>query len=123
MARMTARTGTSRHSTVPAARTLLVTGPQTRVLEQRPAMAPVGFSALTPGLLDRVQPAAVAFALFSPVQDAFQVLGRLERLGFRGRVLALAPPLPARRMVERELQAQAPMLRVRVLCLPVLAAP
>ncbi len=85
------------------------------------AVEVVDFARLTPALLDRLRPAALGFALFAEGHEAFQVLGRLERLGYRGRVLALAPPLPARRMVERELRAQAPGLRVRVVCLAELA--
>lgn len=80
----------------------------------------LAYAELTPGMLERLRPRAVAFALLARGQDAFQVLGRLERLGYRGRVLALAPPLPARRMVERELRAQARGLRVRVVCLAAL---
>lgn len=100
---------------------LLVRTPELRALAAPRLRVEVAFRQLTPGTLERLAPRAVGFALFAEDCDAFQVLGRLERLGYRGRVLALAPPLPARRMVERELQAEARGLRLRVLCLAALA--
>lgn len=64
---------------------------------------------------------AIAFALFAASPDAWQIAAHLTRLGFAGRILALSPALPNRAMVERELRADFPALRLRVM--PVLRAP
>jgi hypothetical protein len=62
---------------------------------------------------NRVQ--GVVFALFATVPDAWQIGSQLTRAGFGGRLFALSPALPNRRMVERELRADYPALRLRVL--------
>ena len=64
---------------------------------------------------------AVAFAVFAASPDAWQIGAHLTRLGFAGRILALSPVLPNRAMVERELRADFPALRLRVM--PVLGNP
>lgn len=70
---------------------------------------------LDAALIARLAPRAVVFALFGAQTDALAILGRLARAGHRGRVLALSPPLPNPRMVERELKARHPGLRLRIL--------
>ncbi|QYK40760.1 MAG: hypothetical protein KF887_15310 [Paracoccaceae bacterium] len=76
------------------------------------------FAALTLSVVDRLRPPAVALGLFCPANDAAQVLARLARLGYRGRVLLLSPPLPDKGMVERELRGQFRSLRLWVAELP-----
>lgn len=73
------------------------------------------FMAITGVVLTRLRPPAVVFALFGIQVDATAVLARLDGLKYRGRVFALTPPLPDAQMVERELQAQFPDLRFRVI--------
>jgi hypothetical protein len=87
----------------------------------RPVSAAKSTAALTPAVLERLNPQALGIAVFAADPDAFHALSRLARLGYRGRVLAFAPPLPRRKLVERELRAHAPGLRVRVVCLLALA--
>lgn len=74
------------------------------------------FAAITAGVFDRIDPLAVGLALFCPRVDATVVLERLLRIGYRGRILVLAPPLPDPRLVQRDLAALFPALRLRVLC-------
>jgi hypothetical protein len=101
-----------------AARFVLIGAPELAVLSaRRRAPAAVDLAALTPAVLERLNPQALGIAVFAADPDAFQALSRLARLGYRGRVLAFAPPLPRRKLVERELRAHAPGLRVRVVCL------
>lgn len=83
-------------------------------LPRRAVVLPLAYGALTQGLVDRLRPPALALALFDPDHDVALVLKRLARLGFRGRVLVLAPPLPDARMVQDELRATFPSLRLRV---------
>ncbi|HMO07886.1 MAG TPA: hypothetical protein PKD10_09580, partial [Paracoccaceae bacterium] len=73
------------------------------------------FAAITAGVFERILPMAVGLALFCPRHDATVVLDRLLRIGFRGRILVLAPPLPDARLVQRELDSLYPTLRLRVL--------
>lgn len=58
---------------------------------------------------------AIAFALFAASPDAWQIGAHLTRMGFAGRLFALSPALPSRAMVERELRADFPALRLRVM--------
>jgi hypothetical protein len=81
-----------------------------------PLMLPA--EAVTGTVLERLRPPAVAMALFCPVNDASRMLSRLERVGYRGRIALLSPPLPKPRMVERELRKQFPALRIWVVELP-----
>lgn len=69
---------------------------------------------LTAGLLARWMPAAVAMPLWSPRADAMQLLQDLSALGYAGPVEVLAPALPDRDMVLRELTLAAPGLRLRL---------
>lgn len=76
------------------------------------------FMAVTGTVLDRLRPSAVVFALFGIEVDATVVLARLDELDYRGRVFAISPPLPDPGMVERELRAEYPRLRFRVIVMP-----
>ncbi|MGQ0567611.1 MAG: hypothetical protein ACT4OK_21460 [Gemmobacter sp.] len=77
--------------------------------------APPRLSRLTADWIAERGAHAVVFALFARQPDAWQVCGHLRRMGYAGRVIALSPPLPNRRMVERELRADYPGLRLRVM--------
>ncbi len=104
-------------------RLVLVAAPELVALAgRRRPPPPVGLTAFTPAFLDQAAPAAIGLAVFAGKPDAFLVVQHLARLGYRGRVIALAPPLPRRSLVERELRAQAPGLRLRLVCLPALSA-
>ncbi|MFT4150173.1 MAG: hypothetical protein QM656_08250 [Paracoccaceae bacterium] len=63
-----------------------------------------------------LHPDEIACALFAPGHDATQVVARLETMGYRGLITVVAPPLPDPRMVERELRALGPGLRLRLVC-------
>lgn len=79
-------------------------------------------AALVAAIMAR-QPRAVATALFGQSPDILDLADRLARAGYRGRVLALAPPLPNRKLVRRELAAQGSGLRVVLVTLAALALP
>ena len=74
----------------------------------------VPFVRLDAALLARLAPRHVVCALFAADCDAMIVAERLTELGWRGRLMVVAHALPDRRMVERELQAIAPWIRVEV---------
>lgn len=71
------------------------------------------FPSLDGALLDQLKPAGVAFALFASGFDAPQLIARLSELGFTGWVCVITPPLPDRRMVERELRVFGGKLDLR----------
>lgn len=73
-----------------------------------------GYAALDGALLARVRPSRIVAPLFGRGFDATNVLAALERLGFAGPVVIAAPRLPDRRMVERELAALTPGLRIEI---------
>jgi hypothetical protein len=60
-------------------------------------------------------PDLVVLPLFGAGFDAIEALARLERFGFRGDVIVRTPDLPNSDIVERELAAVAPTLRVRLM--------
>ena len=70
------------------------------------------FSALTRTDLEALDPTAVVMPLFSADQDALSMVETLEEMGFRGRILVIAPALPRPQLVERELRAAGPGLRL-----------
>jgi hypothetical protein len=69
-------------------------------------------------LLSRVSPDAVAFSLIAPDADATQVLSLLNGCGYVGEAIILAPRLPNRAMVARELAALAPSVTLTLLETP-----
>lgn len=103
-------------------RILALDGPELAVLHERlPNRAKV---AMMPALLAVVaaqRPRAVAVALFGMSHDVLDLTEGLARIGYRGLVLALAPPLPNRKLVQRELASQAPGLRLRLVTVAALA--
>jgi len=74
-----------------------------------------GFAQLDAGLLARVLPDRVLLPLLSVGHDAMAVVERLEQLGYRGQITVIAPSLPRARMVEQELQALGPGMRLTLL--------
>ncbi|RFP89092.1 hypothetical protein DZK27_06830 [Rhodobacteraceae bacterium 63075] len=55
-------------------------------------------------------PDAVVSWLFCARYDIFDIATRLALSGYKGRVIAVSPPLPDKRMVLRELREAFPML-------------
>lgn len=66
-------------------------------------------------LLARLAPVQVICGLFDASADAMAVAERLAECGWSGRLTVLAPGLPDRRMVQRELQAVATGITVEVI--------
>jgi hypothetical protein len=61
---------------------------------ERTRVTLAAFAGLDQALLARVAPDIVALPLFGQGFDVLDALARLQTLGFAGRVMALAPPLP-----------------------------
>jgi hypothetical protein len=72
------------------------------------------FSGLDRDLLDHLKPAGIAFSLFPSGFDAPQLIERLNDLNYRGWVCVIAPELPDRRMVERELRTFGNKVDLRI---------
>jgi|APEBP8051073178_1049388.scaffolds.fasta_scaffold00020_249 hypothetical protein len=90
-----------------------------RVLPPDGAPVVVGsLGRLTAQLVDKVAPEMVVLPLMANGQDAVQVITRLDELSYAGQVVVLAPTLPDPAMVERELRATAPGLRLRLVMPP-----
>lgn len=105
-------------------RILAVDGPEIAVLAHRLPNRTV--AQLTASIVLTVaakQPRAVAVALFGMSHDVLDLAEGLARIGYKGRVLALSPPLPNRRLVQRELASQVPGLRLRLVTLAALTQP
>jgi hypothetical protein len=69
-------------------------------------------------LLARVSPDAIAFSLITSDADATQVLCLLKASGYAGEAIILAPRLPNRAMVVRELASLAPCVTLTLLETP-----
>lgn len=74
----------------------------------------VSFADLNAEVLARVRPDTVVSALFSAECDIIDVAKVLTRLGYRGKLVALAPKLPNPRLIVAELRAVNPDLAVEV---------
>jgi hypothetical protein len=72
------------------------------------------FTEVNARTIGRILPDLVVMPLFGPDFDAIDALTQLERYGYRGEVLVRTPVLPNSRIVERELAAVVPGLRVRL---------
>ena len=100
-------------------RLIVIEAPELAVLplacRARLVLAPARLSRLTADWIAASGVNAIVFALFATQPDAWQIGGHLTRTGFRGRVIALSPALPNRRMVEAELRADYPALRLSVM--------
>lgn len=67
---------------------------------------------ITAQILSAIGPTQVILPLFTAQHDAAMAIELLEELGYRGRITVLAPALPKPRLVERELRALGPGLRL-----------
>lgn len=77
-----------------------------------PGVVHLRFAALTPAALRDIAPATVVLPLFAAEDDALTMVETLEAMGFCGRILVIAPHLPRPDLVERELRAAGPGLRL-----------
>ena len=66
------------------------------------------FADLTAEALLALAPSTVIMPLFAGAHDALSMVEALEAMGFRGRILVIAPPLPRPALVERELRSAGP---------------
>lgn len=100
-------------------RFIMIAAPELAALPQaclqRQVPAPPRLGSLTAEWIAESGLDTIVFALFATWPDAWQIGGHLKRMGFSGRLIALSPALPNRGMVERELRADCPDLRLRVL--------
>lgn len=78
-------------------------------------VASISLNALTPSIIAQHQPDVILFALFSPMQDAISVIERLELIGYGGHIRVICPVLPKPALVEAELRALGPGLRLSVI--------
>ena len=76
---------------------------------------PILFSALEQKLVSSVAPTKVVVPLMARGFDAADVVEQLAICGYQGSVWVLAPKLPNRRMVERELKSMASGMQVEVI--------
>lgn len=73
------------------------------------------YSALEQKLVSSVSPTKVVVPLMTRAFDAAEVIEQLASCGYRGAVWVLAPKLPNRRMVERELKSMVQGIVVEVI--------
>jgi hypothetical protein len=73
------------------------------------------FSALEQKLVSSVSPTKVVVPLMTRGFDAAEAIEQLGACGYRGGVWVLAPKLPNRRMVERELRSMVQGIQVEVI--------
>ncbi len=76
---------------------------------------PVQFSALEQKLVSSIAPTKVVVPLMTRNFDAAEVIEHLGTCGYRGSVWVLAPKLPNRRMVERELRSMVQGIQVEII--------
>lgn len=74
----------------------------------------IAFGALDAAVLARVAPVFVICRLFARDSDAVTVAETLAALRWTGRLVVIAPGLPNRAMVQREIQSGAPGIKVEV---------
>jgi hypothetical protein len=74
----------------------------------------LAFSEVNARTVSAILPDLVILPLFGPDFDAIEALTQLERFGYSGEVVVRGPRLHNSRIVERELSAVAPALRVRL---------
>ena len=72
------------------------------------------FADLDAASLAEIAPELVVLPLFSVQQDATTMIEALMTLGYGGAISVMAPRLPDRAMVEAELRALGPGLRLRL---------
>jgi len=72
-------------------------------------------SGLTAALLTEMRPDRIVTPLFSGGVDATLVVERLEALNYRGAITVIGPPLPRPALVQAELRALGPGLRLTLI--------
>jgi hypothetical protein len=75
----------------------------------------LSYDDLTAVAITRFGPVTVVCHLISGSLDASMVLRRLVEIGYRGQCIVLAPRLPRREIVQRELQADATGISVELI--------
>lgn len=96
-------------------RMLYITAVKPALVQGRDEVKVIRFAGLTADCLAHFRPDVVLFPLFSIAEDATIILTRLHELGYQGECLVLCPNLPKPRLIEAELRALAPDIRVQVL--------
>jgi hypothetical protein len=96
-------------------RVLVIGGGDTGRVPADAQVTTLPYARINARTVSEVLPDVVIMPLFGPGFDAIEALGQLERFGFRGEVVVQGPNLPNSRIVERELAAVAPQLKVRLL--------
>ena len=76
---------------------------------------PISFAALEQKLVASVSPSKVVIPLMTRGFDATEAIEQLGLCGYQGSVWVLAPKLPNRRMVERELKSIISGIQVEVI--------
>lgn len=61
-------------------------------------------------IVTEFKPDAVVFSLICDDQDAISVVERLDEIGYRGKCIVVAPPLPNLELIKAELNAISPAL-------------
>jgi hypothetical protein len=93
---------------------LLIGGAEAGALPPDVTVVALPYARVTASIIVEVRPDLVIMPLFGPGFDAIEALTQLERFGFRGEIIVRGPNLPNSRIVERELAAVVPNLKVRL---------
>jgi len=91
---------------------------KTRPCPKASSLAFVPFAMFSKSLLGALAPRCVVAPLFARQFDVLSLLDMLAEARFAGRILVMAPHLPNRAMVQAELQAHCPGLRLTLLIRP-----
>lgn len=108
-------TAASQDAALSPRRMLYITAVTPALVQGRDEVKVIRFAGLTADCLAGFRPDVVLFPLFSIAEDASVILTRLHELGYQGECLVLCPNLPKPRLIEAELRALAPGIRVQVL--------
>lgn len=108
-------TAASQDTDLTPRRMLYITAVAPPLVQGRDEVKVIRFAGLTAACLAGFRPEVVLFPLFSIAEDATGILTRLHELGYQGECLVLCPNLPKPRLIEAELRALAPGIRVQVL--------
>jgi len=108
-------TAASQDAALSPRRMLYITTVTPALVQGRDEVKVIRFAGLTADCLAGFRPDVVLFPLFSIAEDASVILTRLHELGYQGECLVLCPNLPKPRLIEAELRALAPGIRVQVL--------
>ncbi len=93
---------------------LLISGADPGPQQPDVTLVTLPYAQINARTISTVLPDLVIMPLFGPGFDAIDALAQLDRFGFRGEVMVRTPHLPNSRIVERELAAVVPNLRVRL---------